>query len=691
MDSFYFEEKIQEYKEIIGNYNFNITSFKLLLKFYEELFMVKDKSLIEIYLIETSSYFASQLKKYSCFGFSPNFSHIIISIVDKVLQNLRRDDQVQEIQAQLNRIKEEKKKLDLILEGKSEQDINDFSVGFLVIEKSTKEQKPSGLVESLSISINKNKKTSKNEFIIFPSLPKIEENLQRQINESWKFATNYLKSKYSKKIPKFEVTIKFVNNLGIYEGDSLGVALTIGFIEELFSFFDLRERLIFSNAIITTGSVDAEGKVNEVSKSIIEIKSYTAFYSNANKFILPIEDYPFALKICEEELKKYPNRNLELIPIKNIKDAINRRDLLVIKRQNILKWGVGKIIKNKAILVLLILFSIIALSFYYITQDKNPSKLELVDGRFLIKNKQDKVLWYKETGLGNNYRTNKIALWNKYRFIDVDNDGLNEVLMVHLKNSQDLYLFDDDGKMIWSFKHSDTLLTNNEKFTDIFIPYGIIDTIKTSTRIELLIYFQHNTYYPTGITKLDLLTGLKISDILWHPGSITGAILTDWNKDGKKEIIAGGPANGMNRSYLFSIDHDKLCGTFPTSENYKFLNMKIAEMNKYLLFPKTDYAELFFPKYNAPKEAPTIINENIISINIGEGCATAVDADFVYAVRLNRNLNPINCVIGDASIIIRDRLVNDGKLNPPLSDSREFQDSILKNIQYWDGQKFVKY
>ncbi len=183
----------------------------------------------------------------------------------------------------------------------------------------------------------------------------------------------------------------------------------------------------------------------------------------------------------------------------------------------------------------------------------------------------------------------------------------------------------------------------------------------------------------------------KIGNVLWHPGSITGAILIDWNNDGKKEIIAGGPSNGKNRSYLFSINHDKLNGTFPTSENYMFLNMKLSDMNKYLLFPKTDYAELFFPKYNAPTEAPTIMEENVISIGIGEGSASAIDADFGYQVRLDRNLDPINCVVGDGPAIIRDRLVKQGKLNPPYTDSKEFLDLIMKNIEYWDGQKFVKY
>ncbi|MCW8850327.1 MAG: hypothetical protein OQJ81_10155, partial [Melioribacteraceae bacterium] len=103
------------------------------------------------------------------------------------------------------------------------------------------------------------------------------------------------------------------------------------------------------------------------------------------------------------------------------------------------------------------------------------------------------------------------------------------------------------------------------------------------------------------------------------------------------------------------------------------------------------YAELFFDKYDALSEAPIVLNNDLISIGIAEGNASSIDAEFGYQVRLNRNLDPINCVIGDGSVLIRDKLVKEGKLNPPFTDSKEFLDSIMRNIEYWDGQKFVKY
>ncbi len=140
---------------------------------------------------------------------------------------------------------------------------------------------------------------------------------------------------------------------------------------------------------------------------------------------------------------------------------------------------------------------------------------------------------------------------------------------------------------------------SEEIFTGSFESHGIIDTVQVGSRTELFAYFQHHNYYPTCIIRLDLITGERLGNALWHPGAIGGAVIMDWNQDGKKEIIAGGASNGMHSAYLFSIDVDKLTGTFPSSEEKRFLNMELADFNKYILFPMTDYGKLMFPNYNA--------------------------------------------------------------------------------------------
>ncbi|MCB0752203.1 MAG: hypothetical protein KDC52_12070, partial [Ignavibacteriae bacterium] len=434
----------------------------------------------------------------------------------------------------------------------------------------------------------------------------------------------------------------------------------------------------YENNIITTGSMNEEGQIGAVGGEIIRTKLITASYSITNKFIVPLDDLNSAIEVLNTLNEKFPKRKLAIIPMQNINDVINRRDIVGIEKQNIVRWGSKKLIKNKIAVSLAIILTAVLLSFYYVNQDKNPASIEMLDGKIFIKNKVNKVLWSKDYSACTEKILNVVSSYpyNKCRIIDVDNDGKNEVLVALSEGSNNLFLYNSIGEVIWEYKHADSLGTKDEKFTGQFNILGIIDTIHANGKIELLIYFQHYNYYPTGIAKLDLLTGEKISDVLWHPGAIGGAVLVDWNKDGKKEIIAGGASNGMHKAYLFSIDHDKLSGTFPTSENYTFINKQLSEFNNYILFSQTDYGQHFFPKYNAVLGVPEIVNQ-YLSIGVFEGKANLLEADFSYGIRFNNMLVPVQTVIGDKFVVFRDKLINDGILNPPYTDAPEFHDSIL--------------
>ncbi|MCB9249465.1 MAG: hypothetical protein H6613_13410 [Ignavibacteriales bacterium] len=61
------------------------------------------------------------------------------------------------------------------------------------------------------------------------------------------------------------------------------------------------------------------------------------------------------------------------------------------------------------------------------------------------------------------------------------------------------------------------------------------------------------------------------------------------------------------------------------------------------------------------------------------------------ALDLTICLAPVQTIIGDKFVVFRDKLINDGILNPPYTDAPEFHDSILNGIEYWNGKKFVKY
>ncbi len=387
MNSFYFEEKRKEYLEISSNVkSVRVLIFKLV-DFFEELLSQPSEQIKEVFILESAPELIKMLEIYSAYGITPDKTERVISVSEKLISY------IPQIEKYLPKLKDELSNLKQILNGEILEKRG--SLSFPVIEKTDTESY--GLMEELEISIHTNKKRNKIDFHIVPSLPKIEERLQKQIDYSWEYAVNYLKRRYKKFTPNLLVTIKYVNKLGIYEGNSLGIALTIGFIQELFKYYDLREEISIDSSISATGSMTINGEVGEVGKEIIRVKTEAVFYSPIDKFIIPQKDFDHANNRLSELLKVYPQRRLKLIPVMNIADVTTRRDTLSIEKQNIITWGGRKVIRNKTTLIFSILLLVILFGFYYLNQDDNPVNYEFAGNKILFKNKYNKILWSKNS------------------------------------------------------------------------------------------------------------------------------------------------------------------------------------------------------------------------------------------------------------------------------------------------------
>ncbi|MCB9206748.1 MAG: hypothetical protein H6611_05440 [Ignavibacteriales bacterium] len=690
MDYFQLEIKQQELVKLVSKEKSSRVVVVKIIDFVNYIIESIDFKFAEAFICDLIPILNKHLNNYKVYGTDPNITKIVVKVVEKLKGFNELNEYFDVTNDPLQSIKEELSILEKSLNGDEQTFYNKNSFYFPVIEKSNTIDFKIGLIDSLKVTLISKKKIVNDEFIINPAIIELENRASDQIKNSWSVAKKYVKDNYSVSESNFQVLIQFEYTFAQYEGNSFGIPLTIGFISSLLSFYNLRDEIYFKSNIISSGAVNADSTINKLGKEIIKTKVNTIFFSPFTQFIIPKEDENYAIEYLENLKKQYPHRNLEIIGIKNLDDIISRRNLIDIERKKILLWSAKKIIKNKVFILIAIILIVHSFTYYILKLDNNPNSIEYVSNKIEIINKFNEILWMKNNSLSKKHlNTVQNVTYNISRLIDVDDDGFNEVLLAKTADNPALILYDRNGKEIWNYIHTDSIETVTEKFTGIFGVHGIIDTIHNGARKELLIYFQHYLYYPTGIIKLDLLTGKKVSNVLWHPGSIGGAILFDWNADGKKEIIAGGASNGMNRAFLFSIDHDKLKGTFPTSENYLFKNIELADFNNYILFPKTDYAEHFFAKYNAVLGKPIIVN-NMLSIGVFEGKANLFEADFGYSVRLNKNLFPSLILVGDAKVNFRDNLVKKGILNPPLTDTPEFINTIKENILIWNGSKFVE-
>ncbi len=387
--------------------------------------------------------------------------------------------------------------------------------------------------------------------------------------------------------------------------------------------------------------------------------------------------------------EKYPDRNLDIIPVKNISDVINRRDLLIVKNQNLIKWGTKKIIKNKIALSLFILLVSIIFSFFYFYQDSNPHHIDYSQNSYLVKNQYGKILWEKKTNIiFSNF--SDIQNFAGHRIVDYDNDGENEVLLTD-DIDHSIILYKSNSEVIWEYKFSvENLRSDLEKFTNNFGSFEIIGIEQIKNKKIVFVNIQHSPYYPTAIIKLNLANGKASNEILWHAGGITGGLLFDIDKDGNVELLCTGINNGYGRAIFFAIDADSLSGQSPKIKNYAFEGIENAKFKHYFLLPKPDYFRYYFPKYDKTVGISLDSAQNIIQIGIVKHNHIKNDGLSV-SIRFNLQMEPSEIVVTDKYVVARDKLVEEGKLEYPLTDTDEYRDILMNQIEYWDGEKFVKF
>ena len=54
-------------------------------------------------------------------------------------------------------------------------------------------------------------------------------------------------------------------------------------------------------------------------------------------------------------------------------------------------------------------------------------------------------------------------------------------------------------------------------------------------------------------------------------------------------------------------------------------------------------------------------------------------------------MEPREIIVSDKYAIARDKLVKEGKLPHPLTDTDEYREILMNQIEYWDGEKFIKH
>lgn len=237
------------------------------------------------------------------------------------------------------------------------------------------------------------KTKSENKFLVVPSEKELEELIDEQIKISWNVAINYCE-KFIKKISgNHEDIVHFNKRIGLCRGNSLGVVLTIKFIEELLKLYNPAFIIQAKSGLTITGGLNQNGLVLPVGDEITKLKTELVFYSLAEQFVIPKHNEIAAREKLEELKTKFPERNLKIVSIEDFDDLMNRRNIISIRKINPFIRSAKFVKQNIFVALTIVVLTALFTAIFTLDFDDNPD-FSVFDGRYIyIKNKTGRILW----------------------------------------------------------------------------------------------------------------------------------------------------------------------------------------------------------------------------------------------------------------------------------------------------------
>ncbi len=665
----------------------------ILKEYYSALISNAPKLVLHAYIQEFINIFIVALKKFEVFYFKPQLTKDIIDLLRKLKQFNNDELIIGEFENQINNLRQRLADLESVLDGKEPQFPFEKKVFFPLLERDINIQQNFlfGTLETLTIFIRNNKE--KDEFIIVPSTEVIDEFLLNQVKISWQISVNYIRKRFPRVNKYHKVVIHFDHRWGNYTGSSLGAALTVSFIEELITFYNLSYVISINRNIALTGGFDESGVIKKLHEIIIDKKLEIIFYSFIKVFVVPEENKIYTQNKLEEFKQKYPNRDLKIIGVTDLDDLLDRRNLFDIKKQNPIIRTTKFAKKNWVVTSLILIILLLSGYFYEFNFDDNPAMLAINGNNILIENSRGKVLWSKKIEIDPQFAA--AILKETAKIIKINSDKKNLVLISRLLQSElknpkeygSIFCFNYLGKELWHYQLKDTVKSYGENLEPLY-ECQLIDTISYGGKNLLVAWAVNDPSFSSAIFTLDLKTGKRVGTTFWNPGHISDAIIT--SIPGYHDMIVfGGSNNGYAKGVIGGIRLSELSGYAPSTHYYTFLGMKPANLAFYILIPKTDYLKHFnVLRTNAIYYGSIKNSEREGKIVFDDIEKDSREASLIY--KLDYNLKDISIVVDSRFRIERDSLVAHGILNPPYTDTPQYCKLLEDHVLYWNGKKFVK-
>ncbi len=598
-----------------------------------------------------------------------------------------------ELSVEIKRIEKEFTEVRNSLRGENIEDAG-YATVFPVLE-SVEGSSNFTYLDSIDVKVIPSK--NGNRFIVHPTYKDEDASLMEQVKISLDAALNML-SKERERLPRaFEVQVFFNSKLGIYSGNSFGALLAILIFFEINKLIkpNILHRILSGMAF--TGAVAASGEIKSVGKENIIRKVRSVFHSGVNRFVLPKADEPAALSLVTKLQEKWPQRKLEIIGVNNISEIFNRRDIINISRRPIkdrIKAGARKYkyVTFVLIPVFVILGFLSAREF-----DNNPVSFELDKTNLKILNKYGVVLWSLVVDKAIEPEMNLEEVKTRIRVIDLDGDGVNEVLCTgdfyeswKTTSHSSLICLNGDKEELWRFAFRDTV--SSPKESNIPGEYGICisDTITINGNKRLLVRANNGPTYPSALFYIDPVSGQKVSESVWHAGHIEQTGFADVNGDGVRDLVFSASDNAFGIGKIIAVDINISESMIGTREDYMLYGKKPANSLFEIAVPKTDYTEKILKSHKDRFPGRSIYSDEQGRLSFRTRFSSNKN-EAMYLMALNPKTHEIDYFIEGAYKTVRDSLVNAGKLSLPYTDTKEYTDNLKNGVRYKLNGKWLTY
>lgn len=675
------EIKYSELQEFLsGHYSQRAKLFKIS-DFIFQVFQLQTPNTAEAYLSELLPQLLDYISSLELRGNNPKDLNILLDQLEQIKKYKFAEISLALIEHNISSIKSQINLLNDWLNG-----INTSkkarAIYFPLLEK-TESGYSNGFLESIEVEI----KPGENSFYITPSESESDKGLERQVKISWQIALNICK-RYTHKIKSSHtVFIHFINKYGIYSGSSLGVALTLGFVEALLKYYNTSITINTNSNIAFTGEIDEAGIIKTSDDNIIKEKVKTVFYSDIEIFVIPASSFQIAKVELNSQKKNYPKRNLGLIGIESVDDLLNRRNIVDIRKQKIV-IRTGKFVKrNWASALSIILLTIFFTYLFAFDFDENPVSYNSDGSKIYFKNKNGKVLWSVNFISLFNESENPNYLKNKILILDTNNDGINEILMIG-NDHKFLNCYSSDHKLIWQYRFDDQVFSQRE-IMDQEYGMNIIDTCTVFGEKSVYLSSSNFDSFASAIYRISPVSGKRLKGTFWASGHIMACNIINSVSNPLKLIEGVGYDNGYEDLVYFVCRLDTITKVRLSTSEYLIKNFPLADMKYYIRIRKTDYDNYY--EQRTPLYLQGSFDHQILDTTTS--FATALhnqNAILEVGYKLTGNSNNIKIVIGSDFRIQRDTLVKHGILKEPYTDTEEYKEIIKNNILYWLNGKWVK-